>query len=92
MLRHITSAAAAVFRRPGAAPRHGSCFLNQGGGGVGFPHVKCRFADQYGMEGAGSGSVFTDSLLVLCCRPGWGILRPGRLRDCEEGFEREVDR
>lgn len=46
MLRQITNAAVAVFSFPGAAPRQFKFFSDQYGSGVGFPHVRWRFADQ----------------------------------------------
>lgn len=91
MFRHMTSAAAAVFSLPGAAPRHGGCFWDHGGLGVGFPHVRCRLADQYGIEGAGSGlPAFTDSSL-RCLEKGFDVGPLRRLLEGKEGSERELD-
>ena len=56
---------------------------------MGLPHVRCRLADQYGIEGAGSGlPALTDS--SLRCRWKWPDVWPlRRLLDCEEGSDRE---
>lgn len=63
MLRQSTSAALLVLSFAGDA-RQGVIFGAHGGGGVGFPQVRCRLADQYGMIGTVSGRVPTE--------PGWG--------------------
>jgi hypothetical protein len=60
MLRQSTRAAFAVLSFPGAEPRHGIGFEDHGGAGVGFPHVRCRLADQYGKLGVGSSEVSID--------------------------------
>jgi hypothetical protein len=59
MFKHRTKAALAVLSFPGE-DLHGDIFGAQGGGGVGFPQVRWRFADQYGMIGIGSGAVATE--------------------------------
>ena len=46
MLRQRTRAALAVFSFPGAEPRQVMFLDDQGGPGVGFPHVRCLLADQ----------------------------------------------
>ena len=46
MLRQRTRAALAVFSFPGAEPRQAMFLDDQGGPGVGFPHVRCLLADQ----------------------------------------------
>ena len=81
MFKHITRAAAAVLRRPGAEPRHGWGFWDHGGPGVGFPQVKWRFADQYGMGGV-------DSMLLIDSGGGLRGRRPRSTRSFGEG-ERE---
>ena len=87
MFRHNTRAAFTVLIFPGEEPRHGMGFEDHGRPGIGLPHVRCRLADQYGINEAGSGSVSTDPfsrpsrlsvLLVFCV---W-----------EEGSERDVER
>ena len=46
MLRQRMMAAMAVFSFPGAEPRQAMFLDDQGGPGVGFPHVRCLLADQ----------------------------------------------
>lgn len=45
MFKHRTRAALAVLSFPGE-DLQGDIFGAQGGGGVGLPQVRCRFADQ----------------------------------------------
>ena len=46
MLSQRTRVALAVFSFPGAEPRQVMILEDQGGPGVGFPHVRCLLADQ----------------------------------------------
>lgn len=87
MFRHKTSAAFTVLIFPGEAPRHGIGFEDQGGPGTGFPHVRCRLADQYGISEAGSGSVSMDPFTLPS-----GLSVVLRFRVLEDGSERDVER
>ena len=78
MFRHRTNAALAVLSFPGD-DLQGDIFGAHEGGGAGFPQVKWRFADQYGMIGMGSGAVPTDSFPLpssseLSARPWPGFV------------------
>jgi hypothetical protein len=90
MLRQSTRPPEAVFNFPGAEPRHGNNFEDHGGRGVGFPHVRCRFADQCGIMGTESGSVSKEPF-ILPFGPGTFISPRVFVVRLEDGSDRDVD-
>ena len=87
MFRHSTRAAFTVLIFPGEDPRHGMGLEDQGGPGIGLPHVRCRLADQYGINEAGSGRVSMDPFT----RPS-GLSVALECLVFEDGSERDVER
>ena len=89
MFKQSTRAALLVFSLVGGA-RHGVIFGAHGGGGVGFPPVRCRLTDQYGRMGEDSGRVATEPPLW----PGsWNpFSSPSFLVREDDGSEWEVER